>query len=43
MNIGMAMKRTVGGLVAAIALLAAPALAQSIKVERIEVTPARHL
>jgi len=38
MNIGMAMKRTVGGLVAAIALLAAPALAQSIKVERIEVT-----
>jgi hypothetical protein len=31
------MKRTVGGLIAAIALLGAPALAQSVKVERIEV------
>ena len=43
MNIGMAMKRTVGGLIAAMALLGAPALAQSIKVERIEVSAARHL
>jgi hypothetical protein len=37
MNIGMTMKRTVGGLIAAIALLAGPTLAQSVKVERIEV------
>ena len=37
MNIGMTMKRTVGGLIAAIALLAGPAQAQSVKVERIEV------
>ncbi len=37
MNIGMAMKRTMGGLIAAMALLSGPALAQSVKVERIEV------